>query len=111
MAEGTYQAFVPDPPIHRLSIDHAFPGLSKNEKFYAHYMARAAWHGTRIILRQVSPESLGIFDFILDLHSSCSGDWNALVQQGCFLEKECAAFLKYAATFLSNVGNYYGRGD
>lgn len=67
----------------------------------------AAWHGTRIILRQVSPESTGIFDFLMELYASCSGNWNIIVEEGGITAEECDALLEYAATFLSNVGNYY----
>ncbi|KAJ9648287.1 hypothetical protein H2199_001140 [Coniosporium tulheliwenetii] len=74
-------------------------------------MSRAAWHGTRIILRQVSPESLGIFDFILELYACCSGDWDGFVGKCGFAAAELDVFLEYAATFLSDVGNYYGSGD
>lgn len=68
---------------------------------------RAAWHGTRIVLRQVSPEAIGIFDFIIELYQTCSGDWDQLISEGRIKQSECDAFLEYAATFLSNVGNYY----
>jgi dipeptidyl-peptidase-3 len=68
---------------------------------------RAAWHGTRIILHQVSPEACFIYDFILELYSACSGDWKTFVEQGDLKEQELEAFLDYAATFLSNIGNYY----
>jgi dipeptidyl-peptidase-3 len=71
------------------------------------HFASAAWHGTRIILRQVSPESIGIFDFILELYGSCSGDWKLLVEENGITSHECDAFLNYAAIFLSNIGNYY----
>ncbi|KAF2124107.1 peptidase M49, dipeptidyl-peptidase III [Dothidotthia symphoricarpi CBS 119687] len=98
-------------PIHSLGISTAFESLSLKEKHYAHHMARAAWYGARIILRQVSPESIGIFEFILELYRSCSGDWNVLVTEGCISQEDCSAFLDYAATFMSNVGNYYGSGD
>jgi membrane protease subunit (stomatin/prohibitin family) len=70
---------------------------------------RAAWHGARIILRQVSPESIDIFDFILEFHWSCSGNWDVLVAQHFITQEDCDAFLDYAATFLSNIGNYYVR--
>lgn len=40
---------------------------------------RAAWAGTRIILAQVSPESVGIFDFILRAYDACKGDWDSLI--------------------------------
>ncbi len=70
---------------------------------------RAAWHGARIILRQVSPESIDIFDFILELYGSCSGNWDMLVAEEYINQEDCDAFLDYAATFLSNIGNYYVR--
>lgn len=71
--------------------------------------ASAAWHGTKIILRQVSPESTPIFDFIMELHALCRGDWKSLVGEDGITSHDCAAFLRYAATFLSNIGNYYVR--
>jgi dipeptidyl-peptidase III len=70
-------------------------------------VARAAWHGTRIILRQVSPESIDIFDFILELHRSCAGRWDVLIDEEFLSQDDCNTWLDYAATFLSNVGNYY----
>jgi dipeptidyl-peptidase-3 len=57
----------------------------------------------------VSPESPYIFDFILELYSTCSGDWHMFVTEGCISQEECDAFLDYAARFLSNIGNYYVR--
>ncbi|KAF2477130.1 peptidase M49, dipeptidyl-peptidase III [Lindgomyces ingoldianus] len=98
-------------PIHALSIGKAFSSLSPREKLYAHYLSRAAWHGTRIILRQVSPESIGIFDFILEVFASCSGNWDSLVEEASISSGDLDTFLEYAATFLSNIGNYYGSGD
>ena len=58
----------------------------------------------------MSPESPKIYDFILELDKSISGDWDALVRSGRVKAEECEAFLDYAASFLSNVGNYYVRG-
>lgn len=57
-------------------------------------------------MRQVSPESTSIFDFILELHAHCGGDWNTFVDDDVSKES-LHKFLTYAATFLSNVGNYY----
>lgn len=69
---------------------------------------RAAWHGTRIILRQVSPESSPIFDFIMELYRVCDGgDWKKLASKAKVSIKELRQFLEYAATFLGNIGNYY----
>lgn len=72
---------------------------------------RAAWHGARIVLRQTSPESIDVFDFIIELYRSCSGKWNALVQEGYLGQADCDSLIDYAATFLSNIGNYYVRQD
>lgn len=111
--------------IYQLGIESLFNQLSPQEKRYSHHLARcanitpfmpdqpnlhscrAAWSGTRIILRQVSPESLPIFNFILDLHSHCHGDWQSLCEDDGIPEDELNGFLEYAATFLSNVGNYF----
>lgn len=98
-------------PIHQLSVEAVFSKLNSREKLYAHHMAKAAWSGTRIIHRQVSPESNGIFDFIMRLYEACKnsyrGDWNALANACRVSHADVNAFLEYAATFLSNMGNYY----
>ncbi|KAI1180883.1 peptidase family M49-domain-containing protein [Nemania sp. FL0916] len=97
--------------IFRLEIASLFSTLSEQQKHYSHYMAKAAWAGTRIILRQVSPESPAIFDFIIQLREFCGGDWQRLARLENVTEPDISAFLEYAATFLSNIGNYYGSGD
>jgi hypothetical protein len=67
----------------------------------------AVWHGTRIILRQVSPESNGIFDFILELYRSCAGDWRKFAVDTGVPMSEIRHFMDFAAVFLGNVGNYF----
>ena len=97
--------------IHRLSVEGVFSKLDPREKLYAHHMAKAAWSGTRIIHWQVSPESNGIFDFIMRLYEACKntyhGGWDALANSCNVSHVDVNAFLEYAATFLSNMGNYY----
>ena len=101
-------------PIHQLSVARAFNGLSPQEQLYAHHMAKAAWSGTRIILRQVSPESNAVFDLIMRLYETCKdrfrGEWHGLADTCEVPRTDVDAFVRYAATFLSNVGNYYVRG-
>lgn len=94
-------------PVHQLAIREVFDHLSERERLYTHHLSRAAWHGTRIIMCQVSLEAILIFDFILELRSSCDGQWSTLVGDGGATETELSAFLDYAALFLSNLGNYF----
>jgi dipeptidyl-peptidase-3 len=72
---------------------------------------RAAFTGTRITLRQVSPESEDIFDFIIELYKTFNGDWPALQKQAGATDEDLKYFLEYAAMFLGNCGNYKGFGD
>jgi hypothetical protein len=60
-------------------------------------------------MRQTSPESVGIFELLLELYVICDGDWEWLARRTNLSNREINNFLDYAATFLSNVGNYYVR--
>lgn len=62
-------------------------------------MARAAWSGTRIILRQVSPEANDIFDLIMALYHSCDGRWEELAMERQVNPSEVQKFIDYAAMF------------
>lgn len=72
---------------------------------------RAAFEGTRVTLRQVSPESEPIYDLILSLHRAANGDWAGLAKKASVSEEDLRYFLEYAAQFLGNCGNYKGFGD
>lgn len=74
-------------------------------------LSRAAFEGTRVTLRQVSPESEPIYDLILALYGACNGDWNSLSQKTQVSDEHLRFFLEYAAQFLGNCGNYKGFGD
>ncbi|KAJ9657449.1 hypothetical protein H2198_004324 [Neophaeococcomyces mojaviensis] len=101
----------PQVVVAQMEIGTAFLRLSDREKLYAHYLARAAWFSARIILEQVSSEASTIFDFVLEIHKTCAGHYLALADRLGIDRDQMAAFVDYAATFLSNIGNYYGRGD
>ena len=75
MDDATRQQYLADDPptIVPLAIKPHFEALDDKQKLYAHYISRAAFAGTRINLRQVSPESEAIFDFILTLHKQGKG--------------------------------------
>lgn len=74
-----------------------------------HY--RAAFLGTRITLRQVSPESEPIYDLIISLNRASNGDWKGLAEKTKVSAQDLQYFLEYAAQFLGNCGNYKGFGD
>jgi hypothetical protein len=67
----------------------------------------AAWHGARIVMRQVSEEANEIFDLIMELYNCRSNDWLRLAQDTGVGVTNVHEFVTYAATFLSNLGNYY----
>lgn len=75
--EATIKQYLADDPptVVPLAIKPHFEALSDKEKKYAHYISRASFAGTRINLRQVSPESEPIYDFILALHRHCNGEY------------------------------------
>ena len=72
---------------------------------------RAAFSGSRIVLRQVSPESESIYDLIMLLHNHYNGDWSGLAKKAGVEYGEVQKFLEYATQFLGNLGNYKGFGD
>lgn len=63
------------------------------------------------MLRQVSPESENIYDFIVELYKSFNGDWQAAQQKASIDDQELQYFLEYAAQFLGNTGNFKSFGD
>ncbi|KAI0096976.1 dipeptidyl peptidase III [Nemania sp. FL0031] len=107
-----------DETTHRLELRAVFDNLVVEEKvdgerhstLYAHHLARACWYGSRILLRQCSPESEGIFEFILELHKSCGGSWDRFLGLG-ITQIDLDTWLSFAGMFLSSLGNYFGDGD
>ncbi|KAI0383834.1 putative dipeptidylpeptidase III [Hypomontagnella monticulosa] len=99
------------PSVVRLEIEKHFNALTDRQKRYAHFVSRACFEGSRIVARQISPESEPIYDFILALHKSSGGDWKALQAKAGISDEELDHFLQYAAQFLGNNGNYKSFGD
>ncbi|KAK0335944.1 hypothetical protein LTR91_023132 [Friedmanniomyces endolithicus] len=113
MDDSTRKQYLADDPptIVPLAIKQQFEALNDKEKKYAHYISRAAFSGTRVNLRQVSPESEAIYDFIVTLHKGCGGDWKKLASRAGLSDEDLKHFLSYAAQFLGNTGNYKSFGD
>ncbi|GLA82540.1 hypothetical protein AtubIFM56815_006725 [Aspergillus tubingensis] len=114
MDAQTKQHYLADSPptVVRLEVKSHFDNLTDPKlRKYAHYLSRAAFEGTRITLRQVSPESEPIYDLILELHRACDGNWSELAQKTNVSDEHLRYFLEYATQFLGNCGNYKGFGD
>ncbi|KAL2354168.1 dipeptidyl peptidase III [Cryomyces antarcticus] len=113
MDNDTLKQYLADSPptIVPLKIKPHFEALSEKEQLYAHYISQACFSGTRVTLRQVSPESEHIYDFIIALHRQCQGDWRRLSKEVGVSDEELKHFLDYATMFLGNVGNYKSFGD
>jgi dipeptidyl-peptidase III len=59
--------------VARLEAKNFFEQLTKNEKLYAHYMAKASFAGSRIILAQTNPHGPEIFDLIQSVFTTKDG--------------------------------------
>ncbi|KAF8867056.1 putative dipeptidyl peptidase 3 [Acephala macrosclerotiorum] len=104
--------FADSPPSTvTLAIKKHFDALTDQQARYAHWISRAAFTGTRITLRQVSPESEDIYDFIIELYKTNNGAWKALQEKAGITAEDLQYFLEYAGQFLGNCGNYKGFGD
>lgn len=57
-------------------------------------------------MRQISPESEGIFDLITGLYKAVDGDWDKLGQETGVSSNAVKLWLEYAAGVLGNAGNY-----
>lgn len=99
------------PAICRLEIEPHFSNLKPNEKLYAHYISRAAFLGTRVTMRQISPESETIYDLIVSQYKAVGGDWKKLGAEAGVSEEAVQLWLEYAACLLGNAGNYKSFGD
>jgi dipeptidyl-peptidase-3 len=102
-----------DEVTHKLEAKKVFNKLKEDEtedgatyRAYTHHLSRACWHGARVIFRQTSPESEGLFEYILELHRACDGHWEKLLDTGLTL-KHLRAWLEFAGMFLSSLGNHY----
>lgn len=98
---------------YKLEVCIVFDNLARDDiatessyTLYVHYLARACWHGSRTVLRQTSPEAEEIFDFTLELHRACHGQWSSF--RGCGIkQEELVVWLDFAGMFLSSLGNYF----
>ncbi|KAI7882816.1 dipeptidyl peptidase III [Mucor mucedo] len=101
-------------PFSRLEAKPFFETLDLKEKKYAHYMSRASFEGTRIIIAQTNPAAIAIYDMIIKTFSLQDGsmrDSDTLFQASGVSAETYEQFLQYAAQFLGNLSNYKSFGD
>ncbi|KAF3910191.1 hypothetical protein ABW21_db0201295 [Orbilia brochopaga] len=98
-------------PVCRLEIKPHFDHLNAQEKAYAHHISRASFAGTRVVLRQVSPESEPLFDLILSIAKHVDCKFSQLSSQANVSEDDVDKFVEYATQVLANLGNYKSFGD
>ncbi|KAG5355786.1 putative dipeptidyl peptidase 3 [Yarrowia sp. B02] len=97
-------------PHIQLAIKDHFEALSDTEKKYAHHFSRASHLGTRVVLRQVSPESEDIYNLILAIAEAVNQDY-AKLESETVSKDDVRSFLEYSSQFLSNLGNFKSFGD
>ncbi|KAF7722684.1 hypothetical protein EC973_002847 [Apophysomyces ossiformis] len=101
-------------PFSRLEARSFFESLTDKEQKYAHYMSRASFEGTRIIVTQTNPKAEDIYDLILNVFTNQQGqliDVQELATKSNVSKETFDQFLQYSAQFLGNLSNYKSFGD
>ena len=94
--------------IHKLDFKESFDQLSEEESNYIFYLSKTCWAGQLIVLFQTSYESPGLFMIFQIFFKSIKNisDKKELLSKNNISDEEYNEFLKYAAYFYSNFGNY-----
>lgn len=98
-----------EPPIVFLSAKKHFDALDKQHQFYAHYLSKASFWGSRAVLRSASPESETIFDMIMEIHKVLGAP--SVEKYNELFGDLSLKYLEYVSQFLGNLGNYKSFGD
>lgn len=103
-------------PIMSLNFKESFEQLTEEEKNYTYYLSQACWAGAPIVLFQISYESPALFIIFQNFFSSFK-PFREIKKQilqksnGNITDIEYKQFIRYAAKFYANFGNYssYGK--
>lgn len=93
---------------YELEVRKVFDNLARDDiakessyTLYAHYLARACWHGSRMSFDKLLPRLRGYLISFLNC-----GQWSN--SRGCGIEQEeLEAWLDFAGMFLSSLGDYF----
>ena len=91
-----------------LDAKHAFEQLSNKDKLYAYHMYKASWAGMTIVPRQISNESIYLFEMFINMFTEINV--SQLISENKD-DQNLIKFLNYVAMVLSNGGNYLSMGD
>ncbi|CEG81408.1 hypothetical protein RMATCC62417_15617 [Rhizopus microsporus] len=108
-----YYAYA-SPPYCRLEAKPFFDTLTSKEKHYAHFISRASFEGTRVVITQTNPKALSIYDMIIKAFTNDQGDMinpQELRAASGVNDETFDEFLQYSAQFLGNLSNYKSFGD
>ena len=103
-----YSTLIKEDIIQNVDFKESFEQLSEEEKNYIYYLSKACWAGQPIVLFQTSYESPALFIIFQLFFSS----FKEISEIKCTLLKNNISdvsynsFIKYAAYFYSNFGNY-----
>lgn len=105
-ALNTYRVSDAPAAVAALDASDAFRGLSEAEALYALGLSQAAWGAGKITVLQTSPESPPIFLLLrLVLDGGVEALRVAALAAGAS-DLDWLRFIKYAAMFIDNSGNY-----
>ena len=94
--------------IQRLDLNESLESLTEEESLYLYYLFKATWAGQPIVLFQTSYESPGLFMIFQLFFSSFEqfSDIKPYLLKKNISDVNYNEFIKYAAYFYSNFGNY-----
>jgi dipeptidyl-peptidase III len=97
--------------VAALEASDAFASLTEREALYALALSQAAWGAGPIVLLQTSPESVPIFQLLRLVFDRGVAAARIAALSASVSDSDWMLFLKYAATFIENCGNYLSFGD
>ena len=105
--EGIKQLFKTN-KIQNADFKESFEQLSDEEKNYIYYLSKACWAGQPIVLFQSSYESPALFIIFQTFFSSFKefSEIKPYLLKNSITDVNYTKFIRYAANFYSNFGNY-----
>ena len=94
--------------IQNLDFKDSFEQLSEEEQKYIYFLSKACWAGQPIVLFQISYESPALFMIFQYFFSSFKdfSDIKSILLKNNISDVNYNYFIRYAAYFYSNFGNY-----